>query len=364
MLVSDLINLAFLDGNLVAAGETPNPSEYNDSFARLNTLVDSLNAEGATLPSRQIDTYAMSTGLTSFTMGPPGGTGTLSTNRPTRVLAARCYSGAFGRGLKVITDPMEWAALTERGSTFTMPLILYVDYQLPNAMLHVIPAPQGAGISVTLDVLEVNATFAPDTPAELAQMVQTSSVRRTYSINLTSGVGVYPIGPTATGTGSVVGQRPAKVFSASVSNGTFKHELKIVGSAVYEQQLEPDNTALVIPLAIYPVYSYPNATMNFWPPPGAGVTAEIQSPQQIPQFTSLAQDLGPSMAQPIPLLPPAWLEMLHFGLSVKLYPEYRRNQGIPQELIGNAVDAKKAVIDANIAAGVYVPPQAQAPPAA
>jgi hypothetical protein len=49
---------------------------------------------------------------------------------------------------------------------------------------------------------------------------------------------------------------------------------------------------------------------------------------------------------------------------VKLYPEYRRNQGIPQELLNNAADAKNAVIAANIAAGVVQPPmqQQQAPP--
>jgi hypothetical protein len=244
--------------------------------------------------------------------------------------------------------------------------MVYPDYQFPNIILHFSPTPT-VNATVYLDVLNSFSTFAPDTPANLQQATQNVVMRGQIPITLVANTSVYQLGPTATGTGAVVTTRPAQILAASAGFGTFRHSIDVIGSEQWEAQLEPDNIPLILPMACYPVYGYPNAVINLWPPPGTGVTAEIQSPLQMTKFAALTQDLFNTAAAPTGYpsgLPPAWIDMLHFVLAVKLYPEYRRNQGIPQELLNNAADAKNAVIAANIAAGVVQPPmqQQQAPP--
>lgn len=351
-LVSDLIGGSFLDMGAVAAGEAPNSSEQNDALIRLNQLIDSLNAEGATLPARQIDLFALTSGVPSFTLGPSG---SVVTVRPTVALAVRCYLTATGqgRGLRVITDPKDWAALAERGTTFTLPLAVYPDYQVPNVTLHFSPTPT-VNATVVLDILESFSTFAPDTPTSLQQSTQSFTLRSSFTMTLTANQSIYQVGPTATGTGAVVRTRPSQILAASAGFGSYRHPIDVIGSAQWEMQLEPDGTPLILPMAAYPVYAFPNATINLWPPPGTGVTAEVQSPLQMPQLATLGTDISTSY-------PPGWIKMLRFGLAVDLYPEYRRNVGIPPELVNNAGAAKQAVIQANIAAGILTPPPQAAP---
>jgi hypothetical protein len=283
----------------------------------------------------------------------------------------RCYftsttggaQAGQGRGLKVITDPKEWASIAERGPNFTLPLMVYPDYTFPYVTLHFAPTPSVNAV-VLLDVLNSFSTFAPDTPATIQSSTQNVTMRGQIALTLTAGTSQYQVGPGATassGIGALANvTRPAQILAASAANAgssAFRHSIDVVGSLQWEQQIEPDGTPLALPMAAYVTYGFPNATVYLWPPAGSNVTAEVQHPQQMAQFTGLSQNIYGT-------LPPAWLDMLHFALAVKLYPEYRRSQGIPNELVANAQDAMQKVIAANVAAGVYVPPGAppQAPP--
>jgi hypothetical protein len=239
-----IIELAFKDIGATAAGETPNTSELNDGLDRLNQLITSLNAEGATPWEKRSETRALVSGAQAFTMGP---TGEFVTNRPTRVLAARCYSGQYGRGLRVITDPAEWTSFMERG-TLTLPLSLYVDYQYPNVVLHFTPAPT-VGATLLLNVVDAYATLAEDVPPSLQQAMAQSLMRRTLTLTLTANVSAYTLGPG--GSGSFITTRPAKVHSASVGYGNFRHDVRVLGAQEWTTLIEAENVGVVLPLAIY-----------------------------------------------------------------------------------------------------------------
>lgn len=339
-----IIELAFKDIGAIAAGESPNTSELEDGLVRLNELLSSLNAEGATCWEKRSETRSLVQGSQSFTMGPSGD---MVTDRPTRVLAARCYSGQYGRGLRVVTDAGEWTSYMERG-ILTLPLSLFVDYQSQNVVLHLTPAPTVAA-TLTLDLLEAQSSFVDDLPPELAQAMVRTLGRVVRTFTLTPGTSSYTLGPG--GSGSFQVTRPAKVVSASAAYGSFRHTVDVIGSQQWSMLLEAENAGVILPIAIYPQYGYPNATMNFWPCPGSGVTAEIHSPRQISSFAALDSVVS---------LPPGFVEMLHFGLGVKLYPSYPRQGGMPAELAGNAADAKASVIANNIANGVFQSPQIEA----
>lgn len=339
-----IIVQSFVDLNAVVNGETPASSELNDGLVRLNQLITSLNAEGTVLWEKRSETKANI--AASFTMGP---TGDLVTDRPLRLLAARCSSGNYGRGLRIITDPVEWAAIMERG-TLTLPLSMYVDYQFPNVILHVNPAPAVAA-TLTIDTMEAFVTLAPDSPP-VQQQSPTSFMRKSATYVLAPGVTSYNLGPT--GTAGFVTSRPAQVISASVGFAGYRHPLSIIGSTEWEMLLEMENTGIVLPLAIYPVFSYPNATMNFYPAPGANVTAEIHSPRQIAQLAALNTAVD---------LPSGQERLLHFLLAIDMFPIYARPGVTLDSLMANATMAKNAVIAANIATGMGPSPQQSVQPA-
>jgi hypothetical protein len=341
---NSLVGQTFLDMGATAAGETPNTSELLDGFTRLNQMILSLNIEGGALWTEQVDTHTLTSGLASYTMGPT--TSTLSAIRPTRIKAARCYATGYGRGLKIITDPMAWAAITERDAALTLPIKLYVDYGYPNATLHFWPAPTGTP-ALVINTIEAFSTLAPDSPTALQANFSQTLLRRTQIFALANATGAYTMGPGATFATS----RPAQIVSAHVG-GVFGHDVEIIGATEWAALLEAEGAGIVLPLMLYAQFQYPEATVNFWPVPGTGVTAEIHSPFQIPPFADQTTPLA---------LPPGFERMLHLLLAVDMYPEYRRGTGIPQELAADAADAKAAVIAGNVSAG-QMSLEAAAPP--
>jgi hypothetical protein len=351
-----LINGAFLDLGATAAGETPNASESADAFTRLNQLILSLNIEGATLWTEQVDTAPLTAGTAAYTMGPTGAAiwnpAVAVTGRPTRINAARCMVGTtYGRGLKIITDAAEWAAIVERDLALTLPIKCYVDYAYPLATLHFWPAPTVAAV-LTIDTIEAFGTIAPDTPAPLQAPMGQTLLRNREVVALIANTGKYTMGPGGT---LAATSRPAQILSMHVGFGAYGHDIDIIGAAEWAALIEAENNGIILPLMLYPQFQFPNATLNFWPVPGAGVTAEIHSPYQIPQFALLSTTIA-SLNLPI-----GFERMLHLALAVDLYPSYRRASGIPPELPGDLADAKAALIAGNVSSG-QTSLQAAAPP--
>ena len=67
--VSQIINLALKDAGIIGVGQTPNAEDVNDSFTRLNWMIDQW-AQKRYLIWHLVDLAKVSTGAQSYTVGP------------------------------------------------------------------------------------------------------------------------------------------------------------------------------------------------------------------------------------------------------------------------------------------------------
>jgi hypothetical protein len=127
------------------------------------------------------------------------------------------------------------------------------------------------------------------------------------SFALTSGKGVYTIGPT----GDFVTTRPNKVQSAYVRMSTIDYPIEMITNSAYSD-ISMKAGFNGIPQFMYYNPQMSNGEMNLWPTPLAALTLFIQSPKQLAQFPDLTTDI---------LFPPGYAEAIRYGVMPRLVAE-------------------------------------------
>src|SRR6187455_619863 len=145
---SELIHSSMRLIGAIAAGETLETAELNDSLVTLNQMLASWSTERLTVYEIRRDQFSL-TGAQSYTMGPAGA---FIAPRPTEIVAARASSGNYGRGMRII-DVNRWTQILERGGAVNLPMKAFVDYAHPLATVHLWPVP-AAGTVIELYVLQ------------------------------------------------------------------------------------------------------------------------------------------------------------------------------------------------------------------
>lgn len=140
MNVQRLINLAFLDLNAIASGETPSAAESTDALDLLNHIISGWNSEELMAFEQRHQTFFLTPTVTQYTIGPGGSWAT--TARPGRVTGATSIFNPFRQGMKVMGFP-EFAAATanQTGRSDTLPSLLAVDNGSPLITAQVFPPP-------------------------------------------------------------------------------------------------------------------------------------------------------------------------------------------------------------------------------
>ncbi len=141
MTVQEFINLALRDMGALAQGETPNSDESADALTTLNQIILSHSLEPWIWNAKH-ETFLLTAGKWAYTLGPGGDWATAA--RPTRVLGAMAYSGAFQQGVAV--KPMtDFSAAIDNGAGITavLPKLMGVDQAAPLVNCRVWPTPSG-----------------------------------------------------------------------------------------------------------------------------------------------------------------------------------------------------------------------------
>jgi hypothetical protein len=321
--VSDLIHSSFRLIGAVVAAETLETNELNDALVTLNQMIDVWSDEDVSVYAIKKDTFGLN-GASSYSMGPGGIAGTV---RPTQVVAARAYSGTYGRALKIVGVD-RWTAIAERGGLLNLPLKAFIDYAFPLATVWLWPAPV-SGVTVELYTVMEYAVI-PDVPNAPVQH-NFQPQRLTYTVP--GSTGSFTVGPG----GQLATTRPAKCNSIAVSSGGFRHELDIVAADEWATLLESSGSPIALPLELYVEYSFPSANLNVWPASGSG-SVDIHSLQQITHFAALADTVN---------LPPGYEQAIRYNLAVLLAPEYGRP--IDQVVAASAQQSKASIVQMNAA---------------
>lgn len=144
-LVSDIFQRAFEDLGVITVNETITAAMSTDAFNRINPLLDSLSAEGLTVPNQLEQTFNLVTGLTAYTLGAGGTLPTTGGLRAMKVTAWRAmYGGVLHSGGRVLSMP-EFGEQAKQlmGETTPIPAIVGADTSYPNINVRVFP-PTGA----------------------------------------------------------------------------------------------------------------------------------------------------------------------------------------------------------------------------
>ncbi len=146
--VRDLIKGSLRLIGAIASGETPTADEEQDALLALNDMVENWNLEGLMVYTINREEFALVPGQQSYTMGVGGN---FNTNRPLRIDQA--YMKILNTGpstelpIDLVTDD-EWAAITVKSTTSSIPRKLWNRNDFPLTHLDLWPVPSAANVLV------------------------------------------------------------------------------------------------------------------------------------------------------------------------------------------------------------------------
>lgn len=139
----DLIKQALRLIGVLASGETPSGDEGNDAAATLNQMIDSANAEGLMIYTRQIQDFAFVPGQQVYTLGTGGN---FNAPRPPYIeRASVMLNNGMPQQLEVpitLYTDQDWQKVSIKGTDSTFPLSVYDDGAFPFRNLNYWPIPR------------------------------------------------------------------------------------------------------------------------------------------------------------------------------------------------------------------------------
>lgn len=140
--VRDLIRGSMRLIGAVATGETPSADEQADALVVLNDMLDSWSTEGLTIFAAVRESFSLTAGQSSYTLGPSGN---FNTTRPTRIERA-AVELSTGAELPIrILSLDEWAEVTLKSTQSTIPQSAYIETSNPLETVNLWPVPNASG---------------------------------------------------------------------------------------------------------------------------------------------------------------------------------------------------------------------------
>ena len=141
----DLITGAMKLIGVLAAGETASAEDASDNFTALNNLVDEWSLEHLLTPYKVREEFSLVSGTQSYTIG---SSGTFNTSRPLGIEAATIEDQAQSPTVEYppleIINTKQWAEVTQKDATASIPQRLYMEDSYPLATIYLYPKPSAS----------------------------------------------------------------------------------------------------------------------------------------------------------------------------------------------------------------------------
>jgi hypothetical protein len=137
----DLIRGALKLIGVVAAGENPSAQEQTDALSSLNDMLDIWSTESLLVYSKTIETFPLTSGQQTYTMGVGGN---FNTSRPIRIFHAATLDQSNSPANEIpiaMLNLDQWADVTQKLTTSTLATKVYVDFSNPLLKLYFWPVP-------------------------------------------------------------------------------------------------------------------------------------------------------------------------------------------------------------------------------
>lgn len=134
---------------ILDAGGTPSATEIAQALRSANDMLDNMSSEEIMVPGLLLQTFALSAGVASYTIGTAL---TWNTTRPLAIEAAAhintMYSNPLETPIKVV-NAAEWASIDNRAASNLFIDYLFYDRAISGAKVYVSPVPLGGSIQLT-----------------------------------------------------------------------------------------------------------------------------------------------------------------------------------------------------------------------
>ena len=154
----DLITSAMRKTGFLTMIETPDADVAADGLVMLNDLLDSWSTESLLIVSRSLETFNLSGGVGSYTIGVGA---TFDTVRPTLIVASYITFGTTDYSQEIIDDT-NFARITQKITQSSLPDYLNYDNAFPVATIKLWPVPS-TSYTITLLTEKPIITFAATT---------------------------------------------------------------------------------------------------------------------------------------------------------------------------------------------------------
>lgn len=160
MLVSDLINEAFLDIGMIQPGQAVTGAMQTDAFTRLNQMLASWSAEQLTVFDQRVTSFQLQAGIPTYTFGVGG-----SFNPGVRAQKVTAWRASYGnvlmRGGRVLSlDELGAVATQEAGEQTAVPKAVGADTSYPLINVRIFPPPSSSPGQLELAYWVPIAAFA------------------------------------------------------------------------------------------------------------------------------------------------------------------------------------------------------------
>jgi hypothetical protein len=148
---------------VLASGEAPSASEASDALESLNRMISNWSTESLLIYARVRETFTLTPGTSSYTMGSGG---TFNTTRPLSIESASIELQSTSPKQEFplnVLEITEWAAITAKDLTATIPTDVYVEMTNPQATVNLWPVPTAANKIALYSVKELSSISTLDT---------------------------------------------------------------------------------------------------------------------------------------------------------------------------------------------------------
>jgi len=141
-----MITSALRLGGVLASGETPTAGEANDALSTLNQMLSSWSNDNLLVFQKVRDEFTLTANDGDYSWGTTAGAGNFTTARPVEVISAAIeLQGTDPQEVQIkILTTREWAEISLKGTTSTIPMAVYFDGAYPNLGVKIWPIPTAA----------------------------------------------------------------------------------------------------------------------------------------------------------------------------------------------------------------------------
>lgn len=144
MTARDLIKGSLRLIGVIASGETPSGDQSNDALAALNSMIRSWNIDGLMVFKTTRESFSLTSGQSSRTMGTGGN---FNTTRPSKITGLGFMINTVEYPLDII-NVEQYAAIPDKTITSSIPLKVYIEGTYPLETLNIWPVPDTSGTMV------------------------------------------------------------------------------------------------------------------------------------------------------------------------------------------------------------------------